>query len=120
MIAFIIALISYITAGLGLGGGVILIPVLTAYFNIDQLSAQYISLLAYIPAAITIIILSKNYKKFFKVIHLVPIGIIGAIVGTMLAHKMNVIFVRKIYGVFLLIFGLNLLLKNIKCFKKSI
>ena len=48
----------FLTFGTGLGGGIILIPLLTELLNYNQLSAQYISLIAYIPTGIILIILS--------------------------------------------------------------
>ncbi len=119
MIAFFIGVISYVLAGMGLGGGVLLIPLLKEFFGVTQIEAQYISLLAYIPAGLTIIIASKNRDLLYKVVPLIPFGIVGAIIGGVVARNINVLFLRKAYGVFLIIFGLVLCCGNTLKGKKT-
>lgn len=50
---FIIAgIFGGIVGGMGMGGGTVLIPILTIFFQIDQKIAQSINLLVFIPMAI--------------------------------------------------------------------
>lgn len=120
MIAFVIGTLSYVLAGMGLGGGVLLIPLLKEFFGVTQIEAQYISLLAYIPAGLAIIIASKNRDLLYKVMPLIPFGLVGAIVGGVVARNINVLFLRKAYGGFLIIFGLILCFNNIFKGKKYV
>lgn len=41
-----------VLGGMGMGGGTILIPILTIFFSVEQKSAQAINLVAFIPMAI--------------------------------------------------------------------
>ena len=59
--------------GMGMGGGTILIPLLTLFLNVPQLQAQTINLISFIPMAIvSLIIHIKNklvdFKALFKVL----------------------------------------------------
>ena len=71
-------IISGIIGGMGMGGGTLLIPILTIFLAFEQRSAQAINLLVFIPMAlIALIIHIKNKLVDFKVgIPIVSIGII--------------------------------------------
>ena len=122
MIPFFIGLVSYILAGMGLGGGVILIPLLTGILKTDRIQAQYISLLAYIPMGLILLFSSRKNNLNYKIVSLVPFGILGAISGAICAKLINEEILKKFYGVFLIVFGLNLclnfILKRLKNKKK--
>ena len=64
----IISIISGVVAGMGMGGGTLLIPALTLIMDVPQNIAQGINLLVFVPCAIVVCIIytkSKliNYKK---------------------------------------------------------
>ena len=119
MIEFLIGLCSYILAGMGLGGGVILIPLLTEFLKINQLNAQYISLIAYIPAGIILMVLSKNSKLMYKILPLIPWGLIGAVIGAYVSQNIDTAVLRKIYGIFMIVFGASLCIKTLLKGKKN-
>ena len=61
MITVIVGFLSGVTASLGLGGGFVLLLYLTAIANMDQLQAQGINLVFFLPiAALSLIIHAKN------------------------------------------------------------
>lgn len=116
MIAFFVGFFAFLLAGFGLGGGVLLIPALTNIFSIEQSLAQYISLIAYLPAAISIIIISfkENRINFKKIFSLIPTGLFGAIVGAIITQNINVSFLKKMYGIFAIFVGINMFLGVLK------
>ncbi|MBE7091581.1 MAG: sulfite exporter TauE/SafE family protein [Clostridiales bacterium] len=120
MILFFISFLAFLLAGFGLGGGVLLIPVLTYIMGIDQILAQYLGLISYIPAAIGVLLFNfKNNKTdFYKIIKLIPVGFIGSLIGALVANKINVEFIKKGYGVFLILFGIYMIFNSV--FKKII
>lgn len=120
MIEFLIGLCSYILAGMGLGGGIILIPLLTEFCKISQLNAQYISLIAYIPTGIILILLSKKSSQKYKILPLIPFGVIGAIAGAFISQRIDTEVLRRIYGVFMIVFGADLSIKTLLNGKKTI
>jgi len=108
MIIILASALSGIISAMGIGGGVILIPVLTSFFDIGQKSAQYINLLYFVPVALcALAVHAKNKCLCYKVALFVGIGgIAGALVGSSLAVNMSVGLLRRLFGIFLLIVGI--------------
>ena len=113
---FLIGLISGVISGMGIGGGAILIPALTLIFDFEQKMAQNINLLYFIPTAIIAIFVhskNKNIEKkgLFKII---IFGIVGAIIGSVIAINLKGEILRKIFGWFLLFMGISEMFKKEK------
>lgn len=113
--------VSGIVGGMGMGGGTLLIPVLTIFLSFAQKNAQAINLLAFIPMAIfALIIHIKNKLVDFKVgIPIVIVGVFFSVGGSLLANSLSNQFLRKIFGGFLLIVGLNQILQTILTLRKN-
>ncbi len=108
IILFIIGFFSGIIAGLGIGGGAILIPALTLFLDMDQKTAQSINLIYFIPTALIASIThfkNKNIKKD-SLIKLILFGFLGVFLGFFIINNISNDSLRKIFGVFLLIMGL--------------
>lgn len=102
---YIIGIIAGIVSGLGMGGGTILILLLTIFLKVEQNIAQGSNVIFFIPTAIAaILIFIKNKKINFKVAFSICIwGLIGAFIGANIAYKLEVNSLRKWFGVFLII-----------------
>lgn len=102
-----IGFFSGIISGMGIGGGAILIPAITMLFSVTQQQAQNINLIYFIPTAIIALIThtkEKNIEKKF-LFRIIIFGIIGAVVGAMVAMRMESDVLRKCFGGFLLVMG---------------
>ena len=55
-------ILSGVFAGMGMGGGTFLIPILTIFLSVDQLIAQGVNLLVFLPMAIVVIIIYARKK----------------------------------------------------------
>ena len=110
-----------ILGGMGMGGGTLLIPLLTIGLNILQQSAQAINLLAFLPMSlIALIIHSKNKLVKFKVaIPIVISGVISSILGAYLATKLDSKNLSVWFGIFLIIVGLFQLYSLYYSFQKN-
>ena len=113
---FLVGIISGIISGMGIGGGVILIPALTLIFKFKKKIAQNINLLYFIPTAIIAIFVHSKNKTIEKqgLFKIIIFGIIGAIFGSIIAINLNGEILRKIFGWFLLIMGISEILKKEK------
>lgn len=113
--ALLAGLFSGIIGGMGLGGGAVLIIYLTIFQNVEQLRAQGINLLFFIPIALTAIIIYA-FKKQIKWRVITPIaagGILGAVAGFFLTDFIGGNFTSKLFGGFLILLGLKeLFFKN--------
>ena len=97
--------ISGILGGMGMGGGTILIPLLSIFYNVSQHTAQAINLISFIPMAIVAIIIHlKNKLIVFKnVIWIIIPGVISCIFGCYLARALSGDLLKRIFGGFLII-----------------
>lgn len=105
---FISGLLSGVPGGMGLGGGTLLIPVLTIFCNLDQHIAQAVNLISFIPMAIiaSIIHFKNNLiKKEGLIITILP-ALVFAIIGGIVAKNLNSQLLKKIFGGFLIVTGI--------------
>ncbi len=105
---YIIAgVVSGVVAGMGMGGGTLLIPILTIFFNIAQATAQGINLFAFLPCAIvSLIIHIRNKLVDFKVgLLIIASGVVSSILGSILAVNTTNKTLKTLFGGFLLLIG---------------
>lgn len=98
-------IIAGIVSGMGMGGGTVLIFLLTFFFGVEQHIAQATNLIFFIPTSIAAILVNiKNKNIDYKLATVVSIsGIIGAIVGAKISIKLDVQTLKKYFGIFLAI-----------------
>ena len=100
-------IISGILGGMGMGGGTLLIPLLTMVLKTGQHAAQSANLLAFIPmSAVAVFIHAKNRlieKKALPPILLAALP--AAALGALLALKTSPDKLRIFFGIFLIILG---------------
>ncbi len=111
-----------------MGGGTILILLLSIFMNLDQHVAQATNLIFFIPTAITSVIIGiKNKNINVKEAWLIVVsGIVGAIISANISSNLNVKILRKMFGAFLLIIAIyeiyswfNMYIKNKKGHTKT-
>ena len=123
MLEILIGAFSGIFSGIGMGGGTILIFLLTTFGKMEQHIAQATNLLYFIPTAISAIIVNYRDKNIdLKLAKEISIfGIIGAVIGAMISVNIDVEKLRKLFGIFLVIIAIHeiyTLLKEYKHYKK--
>ena len=117
----LVGLISGVIGGMGMGGGTLLIPLLTIFLSFPQKSAQGINLLVFIPMSLfALIIHMKNKLVDFKVgIPIVCSGIVFSMLGSLLASNISNKFLQKVFAVFLLGVGVNQGIQTLVKLKKK-
>lgn len=112
----IVSLLSGIMASLGLGGGMVLIIYLVIFEGAGQLFAQGVNLIFFIPIAIlSIIIHTKNGLVEWKsIIPSIILGVILATVFALIADKIDSKMLSKLFAGFLILIGINQLIKGRK------
>lgn len=108
--------IAGIFGGLGMGGGTLLIPLLTIFLGLDQKLCQGINLVSFLVMALfSLIIHYKNgYIVIDNIIYIVLSGIVFSLVGSMLASHLPSNILRVAFGVFLSILSVLEVIKVIK------
>ena len=101
----LIGIVSGIISGTGMGGGTILILILSVFMGIDQHVAQATNLIFFVPTSITAIITTIKEKLInWKIgIPVAISGIIGAIFGAKISVNMDVNRLKKYFGIFLML-----------------
>jgi len=97
-----------VLAGLGVGGGGLLVIYLTMVKNIEQVEAQGLNLLFFVTAgaASLIIHIKKRRLDWKKIVLIVICGSLGAVAGSLLANYTDGALVKKIFGGFLIASGI--------------
>lgn len=105
MLEILIGILSGIISGTGMGGGTILIFLLTYVVGIEQHIAQATNLIFFIPTSIVAIIINmKNKNIDIKLAVFISVfGVLGAIIGANIAVAIQVKTLKIIFGIFLLI-----------------
>ncbi len=108
MMTYIAAFLSGILGAMGFGGGSILIIYLTLFAGTDQLTAQGINLIFFIPCAVlSVVINSKNrLVKYRQGIPLILGGLVGIGIGAFLVGIIKTELLSKLFGGFVVIIGL--------------
>ena len=114
-------LISGTVSGTGMGGGTILIFVLSIFLGVEQHVAQATNLVFFVPTSISAIIVSIKSKLIeWKIgITLAISGVVGAIIGANISSKMNVKVLKRCFGIFLAIIAIYEIYSIIKEYKKT-
>ena len=115
-------LVSGIVSGTGMGGGTILIFLLTFMLGMEQHIAQATNLIFFIPTSIVAIIVNlKNKNIDMKLALLIStFGILGAIIGANISIHIDVGILKKCFGILLVIITINEIYSIFKIYRNSI
>lgn len=107
LFAAIAGTFSAIIGSMGLGGGGVLIIYFNLFTQIPQPLAQGINLLFFIPSAVVAIIIyvKKKLINFELAIKFSLLGLIGAILGSILAGFIDAKILSKLFAGLLLVMG---------------
>lgn len=109
-----VSVLGGIIGGMGMGGGTLLIPLLTMAAGVEQHMAQAINLISFVPMSLTALFFhAKNgYVQTKGTAIIVAIAAVGAVAGSLLAGRAGGEILRKGYGAFLIALGAYRLAKQ--------
>ena len=98
----------------GVGGGTLLLLVMTLFLGVDQRTAQGINLLFFLPTAISALLChwQKGYLDTPTWKAAVPVAVPAALAGAWIATAVDVDLLRRPFGVYLLAAGIYILLQK--------
>lgn len=107
--------------GMGMGGGTLLIPLLTLFTGTDQHLAQAVNLIAFIPMSLVALVIHiKNKLVEFRYVLITAIPAVAASVGASLLSKIVDGKSLSVYfGIFLMILGIYQLVCAVIAFVKK-
>lgn len=99
-----------LAASLGVGGGIVFVPVFVSFFGFSQLDAQGTSLAIVVPTAIVGVIgHTRAGRVKWKVSGIIgAVGIVGATAGALLAQSTNEDVLRTMFALVLALFALRM------------
>lgn len=102
-------LLSGIIASMGLGGGTVLLIYLTVFLSTEQLTAQGINLMFFIPIGVLSVIIYAKKKRiqFKKVVPIAVFGVAGSFLGLLITHIIERGMLCKISALFLIALGIS-------------
>lgn len=115
-IPFLCGLGASIISAWGVGGGTLLLLVMTLFLGVDQRTAQGINLLFFLPTAISALICHAKggFLDRPTLKAAIPPAVLAAAVGAWLATAIDVDLLRKPFGIYLLLSGISLIWPNKK------
>jgi len=104
MLYAVFGLVFGVVGGMGLGGGIVLIPALTLLMDAEQHTAQGMTLFAYLPMALAALIIhiKKKQIRLKQVLLLTGFGCAGGALGYWLASVLAGETLRFIFAIFLI------------------
>ena len=108
---FLCGLGASILSAWGVGGGTLLLLVMTLFLDVDQRTAQGINLLFFLPTAASALVCHARggYLDKPTLKSAVPLAVAAALAGAWIATNLDVAVLRKPFGVYLLLSGVSLL-----------
>lgn len=119
--SIVAGVIGGIVAGMGMGGGTLIIPILTIFLSYSQIDAQGINLIAFLPmSVIAIIIHATHHLVDFKDSWLLAlVGVVFSLAGAWLANNISTGVLKKLFAVFLIGLGIWQLIELILQIKRD-
>lgn len=110
-----------ILGGMGMGGGTLTIPLLTMLAGVEQHTAQAINLVAFIPMALIALIVHFKNKlvKTQGVLYIIIPAVALSVLSSFIVKKINSTLLSRLFGVFLALLGLWILIDNLFIHKNS-
>lgn len=97
-----------VVGGMGLGGGIVLIPALTLFMGMTQHEAQGMTLFAYLPMAAAALVSHFKQKNvnIKPALFLTLFGVLGGVGGYWLASGIAEKPLRTVFSIFLIVIAL--------------
>ena len=110
MLPLLIAGATGVLSAWGVGGGTLLLLVMTLFLGVDQRTAQGVNLLFFLPTAASALVCHARggYLDKPTLKAAVPIAVAAALIGAWVSNAVDVEILRKPFGVYLLFSGVGL------------
>ena len=111
----ILGLIAGLASALfGIGGGVIMVPMLNLFFGLSIHEAVATSLTVILPTTLAGAIFHRKYNSIDTgaIKFLIPTSLIGAIFGAIVANVLPAITLTIVFGIFMLLCSIKIFMHN--------
>lgn len=111
LLPFLCGLGASVISAWGVGGGTLLLLVMTLFLGVDQRTAQGINLLFFLPTAVSALVCHAKCGYLDKptLKAAVPAAVAAALIGAWISTAVDVEILRRPFGVYLLASGVSLI-----------
>lgn len=111
LLSFLCGLGASVISAWGVGGGTLLLLVMTLFLGVDQRTAQGINLLFFLPTAVSALVCHAKggYLDKPTLKAAVPAAVAAALIGAWISTAVDVEILRRPFGVYLLASGVSLI-----------
>ncbi len=104
--------IGFTNGLLGAGGGMLAVPILKKCgFSQKEAHTNAIAVILPITVLSSTMYLLKGYVTFKDAFIYMPTGLVGALIGTYILHKISPLLLKRVFGGLMIYAGIRLLLK---------
>lgn len=109
-------LVGGLIGGMGMGGGTLLIPLLSIFYSVGQHTAQAVNLVSFIPMAVVALIIhvKNRFVKFKGVLWIIIPGVATCILGSFVAKALSGQLLKRFFGGFLIILSIFQFINQIR------
>lgn len=114
----IAGVVGGVIGGMGMGGGTLLIPILTIFLDVPQKNAQAINLIAFIPMAVIVTLINIKRKGIdYKSVAIVALpAIVTSALSAFFVKKMSSKALSIGFAIFLIALGVTMMIDTLhKC-----
>lgn len=112
----LVGVVGGLLGGMGMGGGTLLIPLLTLFCKVEQHTAQAVNLISFIPMAIVALIVHAKNKLIdkYKVLWIIIPGVASCIGGCFISKALSGDILSRMFGGFLILLSLFMFIGQLK------
>ena len=105
-------IVGGIIGGMGMGGGTLLIPILTIFLDVPQKNAQAINLVAFIPMAVNNI--KRKGIDYKSVLLVAAPALITSVISALLVKKISSKALSIGFAMFLIVLGVTMMIDTLR------
>ena len=111
-----VGVLGGVLGGMGMGGGTVLIPLLSIFFDVSQHSSQAVNLISFIPMSVVALIIHIKNKLvcFRKILYIILSGCVTCVLGCYIARAMSGDLLKRFFGGFLVVLSILQIILGIK------
>ncbi len=101
----LLGLISGVAGGMGMGGGTLLIPLVTLFLGVAQKEAQFLNIFSFVIMAVIVVIFHIKNKLIdvYPAVMFSLFGVGSAVASALLVRQVENTTLRIMFGIFLVV-----------------
>ena len=105
-----------VLGGMGMGGGTVLIPLLSLFYCVGQHTSQAVNLISFIPMSLVALIIHFKNKlvEFRNVLYVIIPGVVSCVLGCYIARLITGEILKKFFGGFLILLSIYQFVTQLK------